>query len=94
MATSLTAKLQLKTGRTMRVLNAPQGYADRLARELEGVELVGKGKAEAVLHSIHCTCPCSNFSPSPWAPWPHVGYWELRPALRSLRWLASYMSWV
>ena len=49
MATSLTAKLQLKTGRTMRVLNAPQGYADRLARELEGVELVGKGKAEAVL---------------------------------------------
>jgi hypothetical protein len=51
MATSLLQKLQLKAGQRLVVLSAPEGYAERLAVELTGVELRQQSAdaAEAVL---------------------------------------------
>ncbi len=51
MATSLLQKLQLKTGQRLVVLSAPEGYAERLAVELPGIELrqPSADAAEAVL---------------------------------------------
>ena len=51
MDTSLLQKLQLKVGQRLVVLNAPEGYAERLAVELTGIELRQQSAdaAEAVL---------------------------------------------
>lgn len=39
MATTLTQKLQLKPGQTVKIVNAPQGYLEKLAADLEGVTI-------------------------------------------------------
>lgn len=51
MPTSLSQKLQLKAGQRLLVLNAPQGYADRLAEEMPQVtiEAAESGASSAVL---------------------------------------------
>ena len=46
MATSLTQKLQLKSGQRMVVLNAPTGYVDQLSSALDGVDLTADENVE------------------------------------------------
>jgi len=51
MSASLAQKLQLKPGQRMAVLNAPQGYLERVAAEMEGITVSAQatGKPDAVL---------------------------------------------
>ena len=49
MAMTLTAKLQIKPGWTMTLINAPEGYHRQLASALQGVVLTGKNLADSVL---------------------------------------------
>jgi len=51
MGSSLTAKLQLKEGQRLTTLNPPEGYVERLARELPEIRVHGQcaDPAEAVL---------------------------------------------
>ena len=50
MAATLMVKLQLKTGMKLAVLNAPAGYAGRLAEALQGIEITAQATgAQAVL---------------------------------------------
>jgi hypothetical protein len=43
--TSLAGKLQLKAAQRLRVLNAPQGYVERLEQELPGITVSRKAIA-------------------------------------------------
>jgi hypothetical protein len=47
MSTSLAGKLQLKAAQRLRVLNAPQGYVERLEQELPGITVSRKGDTDA-----------------------------------------------
>ena len=51
MSASLAQKLQLKPGQRMAVLNAPQGYLDQVAAEMESITVLAQaaGKPDAVL---------------------------------------------
>jgi hypothetical protein len=47
MAASLADKLQIKAGQGMAVLNAPAGYLQRLAAEMEGVSVTGQASVQS-----------------------------------------------
>lgn len=65
MASSITQKLQLKPGEQIVLLNAPSGYAERLAGELEGVSISehGAGEAGAVLVFVNSLEETSRLVP-------------------------------
>jgi len=51
MSTSLSQKLQLKSGQRLHILNPPPGYAARLAEDMPEIAIVegGSGTTDAVL---------------------------------------------
>ncbi len=64
MPTSLTQKLQIKSGKLI-VINAPKGYADQLARELSDltVSTRASGQAEAVLLFVNSLAEAEKLTP-------------------------------
>ena len=64
MPASLAQKLQIKSGKLI-VINAPQGYAERLARELPDLTVSTRalGRAEAVLLFVNSLADVDNFTP-------------------------------
>lgn len=78
MASALTAKLQLKPGTNLVLMNAPEGYADRLASALEGVTFDGARQAEAVLVFVAGLDEALDLAPKAFA----------RVAVGGLAWIA------
>ncbi len=64
MPASLAQKLQIKSGKLI-VLNAPQGYAEQLARELQDlvVSTRATGQAEAVLLFVNALAEAEKLTP-------------------------------
>ena len=65
MSTSLVQKLQLKPGQRMAVLNAPQGYLDQVAAEMEGITVLAQaaGKPDAVLLFVNKLAEAERLAP-------------------------------
>ncbi len=65
MDSSLVKKLQLKPGQRMVVINPPAGYAERLAKALEGIEVVIKApsRSEAMLVFVNTLAEVSRLTP-------------------------------
>ena len=65
MSASLAQKLQLKPGQRMAVLNAPQGYLERPAVEMEGIMVSAQatGKPEAVLLFVNKLAEAERLAP-------------------------------
>ena len=64
MAATLTDKLQLKTGMKLAVLNAPAGYAGRLAEALQGIEITAQATgAQAVLVFVTTLAEAGKLAP-------------------------------
>jgi hypothetical protein len=64
MVTSLAKKLQIKSGKLI-VLNAPKGYADRVAEELPDLTVSTRaaGQAEAVLLFVNSLAEVAELAP-------------------------------
>jgi hypothetical protein len=64
MPTSLAQKFQIKSGKLI-VLNAPQGYADHLAKELKDLTISTRaaGQAEAVLLFVNSLAETEKLTP-------------------------------
>jgi hypothetical protein len=62
--TSLAQKLQIKSGKLI-LINAPTGYAERLAKELKGLTVSTRaaGKAEATLLFVNTLAEVDRFAP-------------------------------
>ncbi len=66
MTTSLSQKLQFKAGQRLRVLNAPQGYAARLAGEMPDIAVTegGNDATEAVLLFVNSMEEAMRLAPA------------------------------
>ena len=66
MSTSLAQKLQLKASQRLRLLNAPQSYADQLARELPDIAVAagGSGSTDAVLLFVSSLAEAERLAPT------------------------------
>src|SRR5512139_3616724 len=64
MPTSLMQKLQIKSGKLI-VINAPQGYAEQLAKALKDLTVSTRavGQAEAVLLFVNSLAEVDKFTP-------------------------------
>ena len=64
MPSSLAQKLQTKSGKLI-VINAPQGYAQQLAKELKDLTVSTRaaGRAEAVLLFVNSLAEVDTFTP-------------------------------
>lgn len=64
MSTTLVQKLQIKSGKLI-VLNAPQGYAEQLAKELKDLTISTRaaGQAEAVLLFVNSLAETERLTP-------------------------------
>ena len=64
MSTTLAQKLQIKSGKLI-VLNAPQGYAERLAKELKDLTISTRaaGQAEAALLFVNSLAETERLTP-------------------------------
>lgn len=65
MPSSLVRKLQLKVEQSVLVLNAPQGYVDRLAAELEGIAVAAhtEGTPDSVLLFVNSLAEAQHLAP-------------------------------
>ena len=63
MPSTLTSKLQLKPDQSLVVLNAPEGYAARLASDLPGIELSDTAEPDAVLAFVASLAEAGELAP-------------------------------
>jgi hypothetical protein len=65
MTATLVDKLQIKTGQKMAVLNAPAGYLDKLATELEGISVSAQtaGPSDALLLFVNSLAEAAQWFP-------------------------------
>lgn len=66
MTTSLSQKLQFKAGQRLRVLNAPRGYAARLAEEMPDIAVTegGNDEIDAVLLFVNSLEEAMRLAPA------------------------------
>jgi len=65
MPASLAEKLQIKAGQGIAVLNAPAGYLDKLAAELEGISVSAQttGPSDALLLFVNSLAEAAQWVP-------------------------------